>query len=449
MNTYLTTLIYKIYCQQNNIRTETMKQNKDSELFEIGDSQQQEWLTDIEVICHTTNSVLLRAKRQGEWLVLKGSNKAHNKQTSLHAHLLRKEYDIQHSLSHPNIAKVYAFENVAGYGQCIVQEWIDGTDLCEWLKGKPKRAERLKVLQQLLNAVEYLHSKQVVHRDLKPANVMITRNGSNVKIIDFGLADTDAYAVLKQPSGTRGYLSPEQEKASITDCRNDMYSLGCIISDLHLGRWYNGIIKRCKQPLGKRYGNVGELKKALHRIALLKRGLLALMLLIAVALGVWTWYNVQEENGRPRYEEVAQFRVANIKYTSWGGLAASAQLAEMKEQHIVVPAEVKDKGLTYLVSELGFDCFKNDTLLTKLVVQCRADTMNILKGAFKGCNNLSELYLISDKLVGIGSDIWPCSLNDVFDTHHYNSITIYVPKNMLNQYEHSIWRRFKHIETIK
>lgn len=156
----------------------------------------------------------------------------------------------------------------------------------------------------------------------------------------------------------------------------------------------------------------------------------------------------QEDNGRPRFEQVAQFQVANIKYTSWGGLAASAQLAYAKEKNVVVPASVTHNGLTYLVSELGFNSFRRDTLLRKAVVMCEADTMNILQGAFKGCNNLKELYLISRKFVGIGSDIWKCPTDSLFDAHHYNDVTLYVPAAQLQLYRRSAWSKFKHIKPV-
>lgn len=156
----------------------------------------------------------------------------------------------------------------------------------------------------------------------------------------------------------------------------------------------------------------------------------------------------QKENGRPRYEEVAKFRVANLQYTSWGGLAASVQLAEKKEKNLVVPARVEYRGLTYLVSELGFDSFKNDTLLRVLAVQCEADTLNVLKGSFKGCSRLKQVYLMSNKLVGIGNEIWPCNIDQVFDTHHFNDVSLFVPASLVASYKRSVWGRFKHIEAI-
>lgn len=101
-------------------------------------------------------------------------------------------------------------------------EWIDGVTLKTYIttpqsanvrpdhaKGS-KLKERRRLAWQLLNAVDDIHGVQVVHRDLKPSNIMITRNGHQLKIIDFGLADSDSYCWLKQAAGTAGYSSPEQ-----------------------------------------------------------------------------------------------------------------------------------------------------------------------------------------------------------------------------------------------
>ena len=104
----------------------------------------------------------------------------------------QKEFQLGVSLNHPNVAATYSLEEVSGVGMCIVQEWIDGVTLGEWLRTKPSKAARKRVFSQLLDALEYIHSLQLVHHDLKPDNILITRNGANVKLIDFGLSATDA-----------------------------------------------------------------------------------------------------------------------------------------------------------------------------------------------------------------------------------------------------------------
>ena len=55
---------------------------------------------------------------------------------------------------------------------------------------------------------------------------MITHNGNHVKLIDFGLSDTDDFAILKQPAGTPSYISPEQIVSQQADIRNDIFSIG-------------------------------------------------------------------------------------------------------------------------------------------------------------------------------------------------------------------------------
>ncbi len=101
---------------------------------------------------------------------------------------------------------------------------------------------------------------QVVHRDLKPSNMMVTRNGSVLKLIDFGLADADSYAILKEPAGTDGYVSPEQQKGGPTDVRNDIYSVGVILDKMKLNLSYRLGLKRCLRPLEERYPNMTAMR---------------------------------------------------------------------------------------------------------------------------------------------------------------------------------------------
>ena len=76
-----------------------------------------------------------------------------------------------------------------------------------------------KIVSQLCDVLEYIHSKQVIHKDLKPENILITHNGQNVKLIDFGLSDSDDYAPLKFHAGTQAYAAPELLSGGKIDCR--------------------------------------------------------------------------------------------------------------------------------------------------------------------------------------------------------------------------------------
>ncbi len=197
--------------------------------------------------------------------------------------LLRKEYEIGSGLDHPNICPVLGFMNIPGLGNSIVTQWIDGVSLADWSLSLSKRtahrssrsldnlndrnrglsAKSLapKIILELCDALEYLHSHQIIHRDLKPGNIMITRNGQNVKLIDFGLSDTDWYAVLKNPAGTKDYISPEQMAGESVDCRSDIYSLGKIMRAMGV---YPRIAAVCAaEDRDKRYGSVSEVRAAI------------------------------------------------------------------------------------------------------------------------------------------------------------------------------------------
>ena len=208
--------------------------------------------TEISELSSSGFNILLRAKRNGQWWILKAlaPDVCHD---STYLQLQQKEYDILARLDHPGIVKVEGLEEVEGYGRCIVMEWVDGMTLDEWLAQKHSCAERSQIVRQLLLVMEYVHDQQIVHRDLKPSNIMVARNGGTIKLIDFGLSDADSYAILKSPAGTDGYISPEQQKDSTPDVRNDIYSLGVILKEMHLGLSYRWAAKQCLRRLEERY----------------------------------------------------------------------------------------------------------------------------------------------------------------------------------------------------
>lgn len=212
---------------------------------------------------------LVKTMRYGRWHVLKGLKPEFSHDLT-HTQRLRKEFELMMRLSHPGVLQAYDIERHCtnkdvGMDTFIVMEWIDGETLDRWLATNPNKSQRRRVADELLDAVEYIHKQSIVHRDLKPENIMITSNGAKVKIIDFGLADNDSFAVFKNPAGTEQFMAPEQASASKPDQRNDIYSLGLILQQLRLGWLYKGPIARCLRPIDKRYQSVEGLKNHLHR----------------------------------------------------------------------------------------------------------------------------------------------------------------------------------------
>ena len=218
-------------------------------------------------------SCLYIATHLGKKNILKGL-KPEFKNERFYQDLFRKEFEISHSLDHPNIVKTIDFQNIPNIGDCIVMEYVEGTTLREFVKSRKvtKSQSRKvkdvydKIFNKLLDAMEYFHSKQIIHRDLKPDNILITNNGNNVKIIDFGLSDADDYIILKQAAGTRKYAAPEQMIPNNTlDCRADIYSLGIILRNT-FPKSYQKIADKCAQhDKEKRFATVGEIRKYIKR----------------------------------------------------------------------------------------------------------------------------------------------------------------------------------------
>ena len=162
------------------------------------------------------------------------------------SYLARFEREAQATarLNHPNIARAFDLES-SGSIHFIVLEYIDGTDLYAKVKleGPLDVREAAEYMRQAATGLQYAHDEGLVHRDIKPANLMLDKRGT-VKVLDMGLAlaDGDEAGSLTRDHdekvlGTADYLAPEQARDSHTaDCRSDVYSLGCTLYFLLVGK---------------------------------------------------------------------------------------------------------------------------------------------------------------------------------------------------------------------
>ena len=232
----------------------------------------------VELTTQSRFNQFYKVKRFGRWFILKGLKPEYVSE-AIYVSLLKKEFELSAELSHPNIVVTILKEDNPRIGPAIMMEYIDGMTLNEFLATNPSTQQRQKVVLQLLDAMQYIHSKQITHRDLKPSNILITRNGLNVKIIDFGLADADNYAIFKQPAGTVSYAAPEQMVSGSTiDCRTDIYSFGLILRKIFPKR-YRAIARKCTQSTpSKRYANAADILRAIHRQTQLRKLMLPIIL---------------------------------------------------------------------------------------------------------------------------------------------------------------------------
>ena len=239
--------------------------------------------TNIELLGSEGFTRLYKAMRYGRWFVLKTMTEDGNGSSSNCQMLLHKELELLMRMQHIGVVQAIGLENIDDIGEAIIMEYVDGSTLDEWLTTNPDKKKRTRVAGELAEALAYVHSLGIVHRDLKPKNIMVTRNGERPKIIDFGLADSDRNAILKQPAGTLSYMSPEQAQSSVPDMRNDIYSLGLILEQMQLGRAYKKIVGRCLMPIDRRWNNMEEILAEIARIEK-RRWPLVMNILIATLL---------------------------------------------------------------------------------------------------------------------------------------------------------------------
>ena len=245
--------------------------------------------TDFSTIPSRGYSLLVRAKRHGRWWMLKGLKEQY-RQDAIYQVLLQKEYEITSQLQHPMVVSAFSFEDVEGLGPCIVMEWIDGITLKEWLaQGKHSLKQRRHVADMLMEALAYIQGRQTQHRDLKPSNIMLTHDGQHLKLIDFGLSDTDSHAILKAPAGTEGYMAP--------DGPSDIYSLGRILRELRLGWLSLMVIRKCCAPSNRRYTDVETIKRDLHRCWQWPRRMFLIVCLVALATGLYQMNRMHTQQG--------------------------------------------------------------------------------------------------------------------------------------------------------
>uniref|UniRef100_A0A9I9CN44 non-specific serine/threonine protein kinase n=1 Tax=Cucumis melo TaxID=3656 RepID=A0A9I9CN44_CUCME len=156
---------------------------------------------------------------------------------------IKREISTLKVVKHPNVmaskSKIY-----------IVLEYVDGGELFDKIaaKGRLKEDEARKYFHQLINAVDYCHSRGVYHRDLKPENLLLDSHDV-LKVSDFGLSafsqQVRGDGLLHTACGTPNYVAPEVLNDKGYDgTSSDLWSCGISKADFAFPSWFSNGAKK-------------------------------------------------------------------------------------------------------------------------------------------------------------------------------------------------------------
>lgn len=221
----------------------------------------------------------------------------------------KKEFELGFGFDHPGLVRYLEYSNNNNLPYLII-EYVDGVTLSEFIELYPnyfsKKENYLNFLDELLSALEYLHSKQVLHLDLKPDNIMITRIGNNVKLIDFGCSYSDTFD--DTTGNTPSFASPEQLKQDNSlNVESDIYSVGKIMQFIrtHTDKTPGYLTKIEKKAVevksDKRFASVKSLRdtianKSNSKIRIIYTLIFSILLCVSFFVAIYIFIESQNKN---------------------------------------------------------------------------------------------------------------------------------------------------------
>ena len=167
--------------------------------------------------------------------------------TPLAAELFQQEAESAAILSHPNIVTIYEVGEVEDF-LFITMQLVKGRSLFDYIAMARKHVlpskrilplkATIKIITDVLDALDYAHSQDIIHRDIKPANILIEAHTKRPIVSDFGLATTTRGSEQDSSviTGTPTYMSPEQILNDPADGRTDIYATGVMLFEMLVSR---------------------------------------------------------------------------------------------------------------------------------------------------------------------------------------------------------------------
>lgn len=165
-----------------------------------------------------------------------------DQQASMAVRRFKREAKSLANVPHPNVVEVVDYDVIDDKTPYFVMEYVEGKTLSEFMEDYPMGLPLdlfTTLMTQLCAAMARVHETGIVHRDLKPNNIMVqqAKEGHSIKILDFGLVNTDGAefesAKLKltgkgQILGTPAFMSPEQCRGEVVNQISDIYAMGLL-----------------------------------------------------------------------------------------------------------------------------------------------------------------------------------------------------------------------------
>ncbi|MEM6796892.1 MAG: serine/threonine-protein kinase [Acidobacteriota bacterium] len=149
---------------------------------------------------------------------------------------LVREYRLLRALRHPNIIRVMeqSFDPCLGLPFYTMERLRAPQTLLEAAEGRSLEG-KVRLLMQLLEALEYLHGRGVIHRDIKPSNALV--EGERLTLVDFGIAELrEKQTGAPGSSGTLSYMAPELHAGQAASEASDLFAVGVIAYQMLTGR---------------------------------------------------------------------------------------------------------------------------------------------------------------------------------------------------------------------